>query len=100
MGSCCLQGCVGWGGAGVEGRGGCRGGRQQMACHTVRAVGWHPEEEEEGGRKIGGGVGGGGNGRWGGGDRDWRGTAPKVPAGIRRDRERDRGEGLWWETGW
>lgn len=66
MGSCCLQGCVGWGGAGVEGRGGCRGGRQQMACHTVRAVGWHPEEEEEGGRKIGGGVGGGGNGRWGG----------------------------------
>lgn len=70
-----------------------------MACHTVRAVGWHPEEEEEGGRKIGGGVGGGGNGRWGG-YRDWRGTAPKVPAGIRRDRERDRGEGLWWETGW
>jgi len=27
---------------------GCRGGRQQMACHTVRAVGWHPEEEEGG----------------------------------------------------
>lgn len=25
--------------------------------------------------------------------RDWRGTAPKVPAGIRR--EKDRGEGLW-----
>lgn len=45
-----------------------------MACHTVRAVGWHPEE----GGKDGGG---------GGGYRDWRGTAPKVPAGIRRERE-------------
>lgn len=38
----------------------------------------------------------GGEGRGG----DWRGTAPKVPAGIRIVRERDRGEGLWWETGW
>lgn len=67
---------------------GCRGGRQQMACHTVRAVGWHPEEERGGwGDRDGGGL-----------YRDWRGTAPKVPAGIRR--ETDRGEGLWWETGW
>ena len=62
-----------------------------MACHTVRAVGWHPEEE--------GGRGGWRGYSWSeGGYRDWRGTAPKVPAGIRR--ERDRGEGLWWETGW
>jgi len=28
----------------------------------------------------------------GGGYKDWRGTAPKVPAGIRRERERDIGE--------
>lgn len=40
---------------------GCWGGRQQMACHTVRAVGWHPEEEEEEGGE-GGGVGGTGIG--------------------------------------
>lgn len=33
------------GGCGGDGMG-CRGGRQQMACHTVRAVGWHPEEED------------------------------------------------------
>ena len=75
-----------------------RGGRQQMACHTVRAVGWHPEEEEEGGEGRMGGGGWVGWWRWGagGGYRDWRGTAPKVPAGIRREGEgeRDRGEGL------
>lgn len=34
-----------------------------MACHTVRAVGWHPEEEEEEGGEDGGwGVGGTGIG--------------------------------------
>lgn len=32
-----------------------------MACHTVRAVGWHPEEEEEGGEGMTG-EGGGGEG--------------------------------------
>lgn len=51
----------GWGGGGgvvvesvMKGRGGmgCRGGRQQMACHTARAVGWHPEEEEEGAKGL------------------------------------------------
>lgn len=42
---------------------GCWGGRQQMACHTVRAVGWHPEEEEE---EEGGEDGGGGGLRGGG----------------------------------
>ena len=52
-----------------------------MACHTVRAVGWHPEGEEGGEDGVG---------RWGGGYRDWRGTAPKVPAGIRRESERER----------
>lgn len=30
-----------------------------MACHTVRAVGWHPEEEGEGGDGVDGGGGGG-----------------------------------------
>lgn len=63
----------------------------------------------EGRRLASRGGGGGGRGGWegdgvveleewrrgGGGYRDWRGTAPKVPAGIRRERERDRGEGLW-----
>lgn len=34
-----------------------------MACHTVRAVGWHPEEEEEGRGEVGEcGGGGGGTG--------------------------------------
>lgn len=44
---------------GGEGWVGCWGGRQQMACHTVRAVGWHPEEEEEEGGEGGEGGGGG-----------------------------------------
>lgn len=70
-----------------------------MACHTVRAVGWHPEEEEEGGRKIGGGVGGGGNGRWGGGTGIGGALLPKCQQAS-GETERDRGEGLWWETGW
>lgn len=44
---------------------------------------------EDGRRRLGGVVEVGGY-------RDWRGTAPKVPAGIRREGEgeRDRGEGL------
>lgn len=32
---------------------GCWGGRQQMACRTVRAVGWHPEGEEGGDDGVG-----------------------------------------------
>lgn len=68
---------------------GCRGGRQQMACHTVRAVGWHPEEEE------------GGRGGWEGGTGIGGALLPKCQqASGERDGERDRGEGLWWETGW
>lgn len=42
------------------------------------------------GRRLASRGGGGREGRMGGGGyRDWRGTAPKVPAGIRRERERE-----------
>lgn len=59
-----------------------------MACHTVRAVGWHPEEEEEEGGEDGG---------WG--VQGLEGHCSQS-ASRHQERERDRGEGLWWETGW
>lgn len=59
-----------------------------MACHTVRAVGWHPEEEEGGEGWIG---------ELGGGHFSQSASRHQERAS---ERERDRGEGLWWETDW
>lgn len=72
---------------------GCWGGRQQMACHTVRAVGWHPEEEEEEGGEDGE------DGGWGVQGLEGH-CSQSASRHQERESERDRGEGLWWETGW
>lgn len=96
VGSCCLQGWWWGGGVSVEKRGGWVAG---AGGSRWRATLWGPsagiQRKSEGGDD--GAVGGkdedGGRGWYG----DWRGTAPKVPAGIRRERQR---WGALVETGW
>ena len=80
---------------------GCRGGRQQMACHTVRAVGWHPEEEEDGGEGRMGGGGWVGWWRWGGTGIGGALLPKCQQASGEREKERETEvRGFWWETGW